>query len=276
MKARRHGAALGALVLTATTATMAAGGPAFAAAPGNDLRTAATAVGVGFTDSVDTSEATTDADDTDLVNAGCFPPATDASVWYTLTPPTDGGVVVDVSGSDYSAGVIVATGSPGGWSVQTCGPGTVGFVASAGTTYTILAFDDQLDGTGNGGTLNIKLAEAPPPPSIEVSVDKFAAFNSRTGAATVTGQVTCSGDPEFAGMEVSLAQQVGRVATVRGWGFAELDCNGTAQSWSAQITPDSGKFAGGKAASVTFAFACGPFECAEDYQERIVQLRGKK
>jgi hypothetical protein len=41
------------------------------------------------------------------------------------------------------------------------------------------------------------------------------------------------------------------------------------------VPPDNGKFAGGKAVSVTFAFARGPFECGVDFGERIVQLRGK-
>ena len=72
----------------------------------------------------------------------CGAPATDASVWYTLTG-ADNGVVVDVSSSDYSAGVIVATGSPGSFELETCGPGAVAFFASSGTTYSILAFDDQ-------------------------------------------------------------------------------------------------------------------------------------
>jgi hypothetical protein len=51
-------------------------------------------------------------------------------------------------------------------------------------------------------------------------------------------------------------------------------------SWSidqavikANIFPTFGqKFAGGKAASLTFSVACGTFECSTDYQEHIVQL----
>lgn len=274
MNTARKFTTAGALVL-ASAATFTAAGPAFAAAPGNDTHAGATVISTGFSDSLDTTRAGTDAEDADL-NAGCGAPATDASVWYTLTPPADGGVVVDVSGSDYSAGVIVATGSPGSWALETCGPGAVSFFGAAGTTYTILAFDDQFDGTGNGGTLNMTVADAPPPPSLQVDVDKFAAFDSRSGAAFVNGTLTCTGQADFAGIEVQLAQKVGRVATVRGAGFADAHCNnGETQRWSARITPDSGKFAGGKAASVTFAFACGPFHCAEDYQEHIVQLRGK-
>lgn len=275
MKARRTAAALGALVLATTGAGIVAPGPAFAVPPGNDSVGGAIAAPLGFSGNLDTSQATTDADDAEL-NSICGAPATDASVWYTVTPDETGGIVVDVSGSDYSAGVIVATGSPGNWSFQTCGPGTVGFTAQSGTTYTILAFDDQLDGSGTGGTLAISVAGAPPAPSIDVTVDKFAAFDAKTGVATVTGTATCAGAADFAGLDVELSQKVGRVATVQGWGFADIGCTGAAEKWSAQIRPQSGKFAGGKAASVTFAYACGPFECAESYTEHIVQLRGKK
>ena len=60
---------------------------------------------IGFSEVLDTTEATTDADDAQF-NASCGAPATDASVWYTLVG-TDEVVIVDVSGSDYSAGVLV-------------------------------------------------------------------------------------------------------------------------------------------------------------------------
>jgi hypothetical protein len=90
-------------------------------------------------------------------------PATEASVWYELTLTSGATVLADVSGSSYSAGVAVATGSPGSFTVVTCGPGAVQFYAAGGETYAILAFDDQM-GVGNGGTLSILVDEAPPPP----------------------------------------------------------------------------------------------------------------
>src|SRR5688572_2751123 len=132
-------AAVTALVLTTL---IASAGTAQAVAPGNDLYGGRTVVGaVPFTDSLDTTEATTDTDDADL-NTNCGAPATDASVWYEITPAATGGLAADVSSSTYSAGAIVATGSPGNWTLVTCGPGAVGWMADAGTTYTILVFDD--------------------------------------------------------------------------------------------------------------------------------------
>jgi hypothetical protein len=105
---------------------------ALAAPPGNDTFGGATAATLGFSEVLDTTEATTDADDAQL-NESCGAPATDASVWYAFTG-SDIGVVVDVSQSDYTAGVLVGSGSQGNLLLEACGPGAVGFFASAGTT----------------------------------------------------------------------------------------------------------------------------------------------
>src|SRR6266508_6987922 len=118
--------------------------PAAAAPPSNDTFGGATVVSLGFSETLNTTEATTDADDAQL-NASCGAPATDASVWYVLTPVADVQVVIDVSQSDYSAGVLVGVGSQGNLSTVTCGPGAVSFFAAAGTTYYVLAIDDQND-----------------------------------------------------------------------------------------------------------------------------------
>jgi hypothetical protein len=45
-------------------------------------------------------------------------------------------------------------------------------------------------------------------------------------------------------------------------------------TWSADVFPQNGKFAGGKTMTVTFAFSCGPFECGSGFVEQTVQLRG--
>ena len=92
--------ALGALAIAAPAA--------LAAAPSNDTFGGATTATIGFSQVLDTTQATTDSDDAQL-NASCGAPATDASVWYSLAG-TDAGVVVDVSQSDYSAGVSWAWG----------------------------------------------------------------------------------------------------------------------------------------------------------------------
>jgi hypothetical protein len=250
--------------------------PAFAAAPANDTIEGATAASLGFGEVIDTTEATTDADDAQL-NESCGAPATDASVWYTITLAADSGVVADVSESDYTAGVLVGVGSPGALETVACAPGAVGFLAEAGTTYYVLAIDDQTDGSGNGGSLSISFNEAPPPPTVDVNVAPQGTFDSRTGAVTIHGTYTCT-DAEFIDIFGDVAQSVGRIATIRGFFevFDEGTCNGSTHVWSATVVPESGKFKGGRAVAVAFSFACGPFQCAEGFTEQTVRLTGRR
>jgi hypothetical protein len=248
--------------------------PVLAAAPSNDTYDGRIAIAaLPFSDSVDTTEATTDPDDVEMNNPEvCGAPATDASVWYSLTSASDAFLIVDVSASSYTAGLIVATGSPGSFSFVTCGPNAVAFQALAGETYTILAFDDQGDGGGNGGTLEITVDTAPPPPTVDVTVDGTGHFDAQSGSATITGTVTCSGVADFSFIDVQLRQTVGRFV-VSGFGSTDFSCDGTAQSWSVEVFPDNGLFKGGRAVAVTFAVACGVIDCGQDFEEQIVRLR---
>jgi hypothetical protein len=247
---------------------------ALAAPPPNDTYPNATPVATGFNEVLDTAQATTDSDDAQL-NLSCGAPATDASVWYVLQG-TDEGVVIDVSQSNYSAGVLVATGTQGNLQTVACGPGTVGFFAVAGTTYYVLAIDDQSDGGGNGGLLNISFTPAPPPTTLDIAVTRFGTVNGRTGVATISGTYTCTNGNSIDSF-VTARQTVGRRASVLGFGgFFDVDtCDGAPHIWSADVFPDYGKFAGGKTIAVTFAFACGPFECADGFVEQTVLLRGR-
>jgi hypothetical protein len=61
---------------------------------------------------------------------------------------------------------------------------------------------------------------------------------------------------------------------IHGSGGSEVVCDGTMQTWTAEVLPENGKFAGGKAATVTLATACGAFECGIGFDELTVQLRG--
>ncbi|HEU5325012.1 MAG TPA: DUF6299 family protein [Candidatus Limnocylindria bacterium] len=245
--------------------------PVLAAAPSNDSfagRTVITAL--PFSETLETSEATTEASDAEL-NTECGAPALDASVWYEFTPATDIYVLVDVSASDYPAGVLVATGSPGAFGpVVACGPGGVAFPAVAGETYVFLVIDDQSDGGGNGGTLEITVDEAPPPPDIALTVNPVATFDAQTGSATVTGTVSCT-DGASAFIDIALTQRVGRF-TVRGFGFAEATCDGTAQPWTAEVFGDTGLFKGGQATASVFGQACN-FDCGFTAEEVTIRLR---
>jgi len=247
---------------------------ALAAAPANDTFPNATVAAIGFSEQLDTTQATTDADDAQL-NASCGAPATDASVWYAIQG-SDQTVVVDVSQSSYSAGVLVGVGSQGNLTTIACGPGTAAFFAAAGTTYYVLAIDDQQDGAGNGGLLNIAFNTTPPPPTVSITVDRYGKVNTRTGVATISGTYTCA-NGDFIDVFVDARQPVGRF-TILGSGefFGSGTCDGAAHTWSASIFPQNGKFAGGKTMTVNFATSCGQLECSFGYVEQVVMLRGGK
>jgi hypothetical protein len=248
---------------------------ALAAAPSNDTFPNATAVSVGFSESLNTTQATTDGDDAQL-NASCGAPATDASVWYAFQG-NDSTVVVDVSGSNYSSGVLVGTGTEGNLNLVTCGQGSVAFFAAAGTTYYVLAIDDQLNGDGlNGGTLNISFNEVSAPVLSSFTVNPKGKVNTKTGVATISGTYTCSSS-DFIDVYVSAHEPVGRFAILgNGEFFNSGTCDGASHSWSAQVYPENGKFAGGKTMTVSTAYACGSLDCAYGYAEQKVQLSGGK
>jgi hypothetical protein len=159
-----------------------------AAAPSNDLIGGATIVSaLPFVRTLDTTGATTDANDRQ-VNQTCGAPVTNKSVWYKFTAgPGDTLLVVDTTGSTFSSGVIIATGAPGTLTTQACGPLTAKAAVASGQTYFILAFDD----TGLGGTLHISFHGAAPAPANDkighaavVPALPFRATLDTTGATT--------------------------------------------------------------------------------------------
>ena len=269
---RRHRAgrlAAAAAVGVLGTATVAA--PSWGAAPSNDEPTGATAVHVGDHVNQDTTQATTTAADA-ADNANCGAPATDASVWYTYTAATDGGVILDASSSSFSAGFMVFEGAPAASSEMTCGPGTIEFDAAAGSTYTVMVFDDQTDGNpAAGGNLALDVVAAPPAPTADATVNPRAQVD-KSGTAWVTGSYSCTNADNIE-LDGELHQSVGRT-TINGYGFSydENTCDGSSHPFTMPISGENGKFAGGKAASIVFSYACGSYDCSFGYNEQRIQL----
>lgn len=267
---RRTGAVVLVAALTVVTAA-----PAYAAAPANDTIAGAVPVAaLPFSTTLDTTEATTDPTDAEANPAVCGAPATDASVWYDLTLPADDVVLADVRSSSYPAGVLVVSGAPGSFEFVTCGPGAVVFDAVAGTTYHLMIIDDQSDGGGNGGTLKLDIGTAPPPPDLSVKVAPTGSFDPASGAAIIRGTASCSSDSEIAILAADVTQKVGR-GTVWGYSEVELTCDGVEHPWTVTAYPlfPGTKFAGGKTATITFAFACGLVFCSESYAEYTISLK---
>ncbi|MFW2332433.1 serine hydrolase, partial [Ilumatobacter sp.] len=128
--------------------------------PANDLFANAVVIdptALPFAAAVDTTGAT--ADDDDLA-VGCPAPATDASVWYSITPTRDVKLLVSPDGSDYSVGISALTGDAGSFELIECRPFAFVIEAEADVTYHVQVFDGQDDGQGNGGNLTFSIEEA--------------------------------------------------------------------------------------------------------------------
>ena len=95
----------------------------------------------------------------------------------------------------------------------------------------------------------------------------------------VSGTVSCtSDDPEAILFDVSgnIRQRVGRGFVDGFFGSEQFTpCDGVTRPWSAEAFAEDGKFAGGKAATVTFAFGCDTFSCGEGFVEATIQLSRK-
>lgn len=254
-----------------------------AAPPANDVMTGAIVATIGFHEVLDTTEATTDADD-DQLDQSCIAPALDASVWYVFEG-TGTYVVVNVRESSYSAALLVGVGSPGNLETVDCGPDFATFYAEPRTTYYILAIDDQFDGGGNGGTLNISFSEIPPP-TINFTVNRLGTFNRLTGVATISGTYTCTGS-EFSNEQSVLIvllvnQNIGQSKNAYGQGLFKDShsdtCDGTPHDWSIDVVPGAefGGFRGGKIYVRIATETCHEFGCDFREEQHTVTLRGKK
>lgn len=139
--------------------------PAQAAAPANDDISYATQIfGLPFSDTIDTTEATSASDDPFSECNWYTTPG--ASVWYQFTPTTSEAVIVSTMGSDYETIVGVFSGSPGALTTIDCRsyfePDIV-FNATAGENYYLMVaaissgpYPDPTTGV-QGGWLNFSL-----------------------------------------------------------------------------------------------------------------------
>ncbi len=124
-------------VITAVALTLVAGAtsPAQAAAPANDrLGSARTATGIGYTDSVNVSQATSGRSDP----RNC---SSNVSVWYRYRASTTETINVNTSGSNYDTVIGVYTGRPDALTAVRCVDDSFRVQAGldlqveAGTTY---------------------------------------------------------------------------------------------------------------------------------------------
>jgi hypothetical protein len=235
-----------ALVLVAL-ATFTA--PALAAVPSNDRFANAKPVSLGFSETVDTTKARTEALDTQAL-AECGAPAVSATVWYAIQG--DGSrLLVDLRGTSYVPGFAVVTGSPGNFTFVTCDAYYGAFDSVAGVTYYIMAFDGQEDGLGKGGSLHIAFNKSVLP-KLTFSVNSNGTLDSSSGSATISGSYSCSTETPGNEFTVFVDAKQGKVT---GHGEFTGPCDGTTHSWAAVVAPEGGKFTSGNIQTSSFGVA---------------------
>lgn len=188
--------------------------PAIAQPDNDDLAAATEVVGLPFSDSVDTTEATTEVGEP--VEGDEFCPPRGSTVWYALTLDQSQTVAIDTAGSEYDTTLAVYTGTDySDLSLVECNDDTffglqaaVTFAADPGVTYLIQAGSFGGDG---GGQLEISIGEpgkttgkpvifkshfrgAGADASVE-SFDETTGAFSFSNASLVDGQASDSGKP---------------------------------------------------------------------------------
>jgi hypothetical protein len=265
--------------LLTTMLSVAATQPALAAPPPGDSFADAQTLSYGDTVAIDTTEATVEdpldrqAGDACPVPPGP-PPSTVNTLWFEFTAdettPTEATVFVDQA--FWEPGVAVVTGTPGAFTGIACGPVLAVFNPEPGTTYHIMIFDFDETVAPNGGTAVLSLGELPVP-ELGLTVDPTGRFNRKTGTATISGTYECT-NAFFADIAGDVSQRVGRFIIRGSFSTSEIQCDGAAHPWTAEVFPENGTFAGGKALTVAIGFSCNIVFCTEAFVEQTIQLKG--
>ncbi len=255
-----------AAMLMASGLLVATTGAVSAAAPSNDRFGNATVISsIPFTDSVDTTEATTTG-----VNPDC---AGDSNtVWYSFTPSVDGQMSATTVGSDFDTTLSVYIGDANDLIMIACnddaGHGfhsAVLFQATAATTYYLMA--GSCCGQG-GGALELAVQEFEPL-DLDLTIGR-GRVDSRTGDAVVKGTITCSASLAETPIYVELRQRRGD-AIIVGRGFAVVDCDTTGAKWRALVLGRRA-FDSGWARVIAVTEVC-EFMCTREEATRVISLR---
>ena len=256
-------------------------GPAAAAAPGNDTKAGAVVIpnSLPYNYTQSTTEATVDSGESAASSycLGVGAPAFEHAVWFKATIPAGltQAIRVDVSASDYGAGIAVLLDNGGTLSAIDCVPGAyVTPGAPAAGTYYLVVFGDGTTAT-TSGNLDLAIDFLPPPPDISVTVNPTGTA-TKEGGAWLSGTVTCVGNgPNAAVFSVdgSITQTVGRLIISSYFSSGQsIPCDGETYPWQAYAPPTNGKFSGGKSITVSTAFGCNDAGCNAGYAEATVRL----
>jgi hypothetical protein len=225
--------------------------PAEAAPPSNDAFAGAEAIrSLPFSETLDTSEATLDADDASLELSSCVagdPSTFRHSVWYAYTPPEDQTVVVSAVASHPGATGVIVMGRPGAFSriPSGCllGGGTQVELAAHTTYHIVVALPDF----GSASTLRLALDELRP---FQTAVTINPNGRWVVGTGVLTGTMSCfPGLPPT--MTLTLGQRGPRNTTIVGANefSPEPFCDETPQPWTIIVAPFDAPFKPGNASA---------------------------
>jgi hypothetical protein len=222
-------------------------------APANDdFDNATTIKTLPFTDSINTSGATSAPDDP----TDCYGPY--ASVWYAFTPAADTQLQVDTSYSSYDTVVAVYTGTRGNLNLIACWDyPCFTLSAFAGETY----YFRVTSWYGSGGNLVFSVDVAPPPFTVDLTLNETGVVNTKgvfRGVATISGVVTCS-QPAIAEVAILARQRAGRLF-ITGSDYTYVYCDG-ATPWEIQLYGDIGPFLPGPVSVRSIAQGCSYGGC---------------
>lgn len=181
----------------------------------------------------DTTNATRDSDDASSCNG------TGPTIWYAFTPSQDITVAASTSGNSFDTVLLAYTGSPGALTLLACDDDSAGGLASrlvlpltGGQTY-YLAISGY---SGSAGSTALSVDELPP---LDGAATVTAATVSRTGRVTVTGTISCTGDPAYIGYAYITVSQSNRRFNASGsvdTGLSGQPCGSAPTAFSAQLT----------------------------------------
>jgi hypothetical protein len=256
------------LLLTVPALVLLAASPAIAQPTNDDFDSATVVPGLPFTDQVNTTEATTAADDPECEGQG-------PTVWYSFTPTEDLRVEANTFGSDYDTTLSVYTGAPGALTQIACNDDAAGslqsrvrFDATAGQTYFFMV-GSFASGPGGNLTFSVDVATAL---ELGLTIDPTGSVVPSKGVVAISGTVTCS-EPALVEVQGRMQQRIGRLL-ITGFFFTFVECTPPATAWSATVEGENGLFVAGQAQVDAFAFAPEEGEFAE--ASATVRLRGSR
>jgi hypothetical protein len=249
--------------------------------PNDDFNNATVIPSMPFTVSQDVTNATTAPDDPFCVGRT-------QTVWFSFTPTVNMRLEANTFGSNYDTTLSVYTGTRGSLTQLACNDDSnstvqsrVRFDAVAGTTYFFMVSSFSFFPVSSAN-LTFNLVPAPPPLAISPSVTQFGSIDPTTGAATISGFVSCT-QPAFVTISGQLKQMHGGTP-LSGFFSAFVPCNGTTP-WTATIQTTLTLFHGRSAAlftgghaDVTATASAFDFENGVFVQRNLavtITLRGK-